>query len=88
MCKLQMEVIGFEHMTWPVPSACFSLALMSTFEICACVQELYSVEHFALKTVAITFWRLPVIFVAMFVVRGKCSWSCSCFGSRHIIAFE
>ena len=35
------------------------------------LQELYSVEHFAFKTVAITFWRLPVIFLVMFLVRGK-----------------
>ena len=38
------------------------------------LQELYSVEHFAFKTVAITFWRLPVIFVVMFLVRGKTAW--------------
>ncbi|DBA77107.1 hypothetical protein WJX77_005031 [Trebouxia sp. C0004] len=33
-------------------------------------QELYDVEHFAIKTVAVTFWRLPVIFLVMFIVRG------------------
>ncbi len=35
------------------------------------VQELYDVEHFAIKTVAVTFWRLPVIFLVMFIVRGQ-----------------
>ena len=35
-----------------------------------CMQELYNVEHFAIKTIAITFWRLPVIFIVMFIVRG------------------
>ncbi|KAL3155128.1 Son of sevenless 1, variant 2 [Trebouxia sp. C0009 RCD-2024] len=33
-------------------------------------QELYNVEHFAFKTVAVTFWRLPVIFIVIFLVRG------------------
>lgn len=28
-------------------------------------------EQFAIKTVAIAFWRLPVIFIVMFLVRGK-----------------
>ena len=37
------------------------------------VQELYDVEQFAIKTVALTFWRLPVIFIVMFVVRGESS---------------
>lgn len=37
------------------------------------MQELYSVEHFAIKTIAITFWRLPVIFIVMFIVRGTIS---------------
>lgn len=35
-----------------------------------CLQELYNVEHFAFKTVAVTFWRLPVIFIVIFLVRG------------------
>lgn len=35
------------------------------------MQELYDVEHFAIKTVAVTFWRLPVIFLVMFIVRGQ-----------------
>ena len=35
------------------------------------LQELYDVEHFAIKTLALTFWRLPVIFVVMFIVRGE-----------------
>ena len=34
------------------------------------LQELYDVEQFAIKTVARTFWRLPVIFIVMFIVRG------------------
>jgi hypothetical protein len=40
------------------------------------VQELYDVEHFAIKTVAVTFWRLPVIFLVMFIVRGQVTHCC------------
>lgn len=35
------------------------------------MQELYNVEHFAVNTLAITFWRLPAVFVVMFLARGK-----------------
>lgn len=45
---------------------------MQSWSLIFCaVQELYNVEHFAFNTIAITFWRLPVIFIVMFLVRGR-----------------